>query len=279
MKAGSEFEGGYRVASIRRVKRYLYIVQILLILVFATYMILAGGGFGLKPFYLSVNSFIYFVMIMLLVIAVESFVFTSLEMRFMKSNSTKHYLSKMQIKRSLYVIAICAVLVFVLWAPFITSAMESAMSSSNSIVADSTSIAQTQTFFNDDPLGVTSVNTGTFVSSGPATIYIISEANWLQFGNEDKNNISQYRVNTNQYDLNTNLTINLPELAHSKYYVLAYSDTGAPVTVTYKLSSGISPTLYSFVPLLALMFIIAYGSWGAYLTLRSRGYTKGAIYK
>jgi hypothetical protein len=27
------------------------------------------------------------------------------------------------------------------------------------------------------------------------------------------------------------------------------------------------------------MFIIAYGSWGAYLTLRSRGYTKGAIYK
>ena len=52
-----------------------------------------------------------------------------------------------------------------------------------------------------------------------------------------------------------------------------------PVTITYKLSSGISPTLYSFVPVLALLFIVAYGAWGAYLTLRSSGYSKGAIYR
>ena len=53
------------------------------------------------------------------------------------------------------------------------------------------------------------------------------------------------------------------------------------MTISYKLSSGISPTLYSFVPVLALMFIVAYGSWGAYLTLRSNAYSKGAgaIYK
>jgi hypothetical protein len=279
MKTGREFEGGYRVASIRRVKRYLYIVQILIILVFATYLILAGGGFGLKPFYLSVNSFIYFVMIMLLIIAVESFVFTSLEMRFLKSSSTKHYLAKMQIRRSAYVIAVCAAIVFIMWAPFITSAIESGMSSSDAVIADSKTYAQFKSFYNDDPLGVTTVKTGTFESSGPATVYILSEANWLQFGGQQKDAVGQYRININQYALNGTLTINFPELTHSKYYILVYSDTGAPVTITYKMSSGMSPTLHSFVPVLALLFIVAYGIWGAYLTLRSTEYTKGAIYK
>jgi hypothetical protein len=279
MKTGREFEGGYRVASIRRVKKYLYIVQILIILVFATYLILAGGGFGLKPFYLSINSFIYFVLIMLLVIAVESFVFTSLEMRFLKSKSTKHYLSKMLIRRAAYVIVVCSVVIFLLWAPFITTALENTMSSNDSVIADSKSTAEFRSFFNDDPLGMTAVKTGAFQSSGPATVFIVSEANWLQFGGQAKEVVGQYRINTNQYALNTTLTINFPELAHSKYYVLVYSDSGAPVTITYKLSSGISPTLYSFVPVLALLFIVAYGSWGAYLTLRSHEYTKGAIYR
>ncbi|MGD0817709.1 MAG: hypothetical protein ABR986_04845 [Methanomassiliicoccales archaeon] len=279
MKTGREFEGGYRVASIRRVKRYLYIVQILIILVFATYLILAGGGFGLKPFYLSVNSFIYFVMIMLLVIAVESFVFTSLEMRFMKSTSTKHYVSKAQVRRAAYVIVVCAVVIFILWAPFITKALENAMSSNDSIVANSKTVAEAKSFFNDDPLGVTAIKTGTFQSNGAATVFIVSEANWLQFGAQAKEIIGQYRINTNQYTSNTTLTIDFPELKHSKYYLLAYSDTGAPVTITYKLSSGISPTLYSFVPIIALFFIMAYGTWGAYLTMRSRNYTKGAIYR
>jgi hypothetical protein len=279
MKTGREFEGGYRIASIRRVKKYLYIVQIVIILVFATYLIFAGGGFGLKPFYLSVNSFIYFVMIMLLVIALESFVFTSLEMRFMKSSSTKHYLSRMQVRRAAYVIVVCAILVFILWAPFITSALQSAMTSSDSVTADSSVYPEYKTFFNDDPLGITTVKSATFESSGPATVYIVSEANWLQFGGSSKDVVGQYRINTNQYTINTTLSVDIPELTHSKYYVLVYSDSGAPVTITYKMSSGISPTLYSFVPLLALLFIVAYGGWGAYLTLRSRSYTKGAIYR
>jgi hypothetical protein len=280
MKTGREFEGGYRVASIRRVKKYLYIVQILIILVFATYLILAGGGFSLKPFYLSVNSFIYFVMIMLLVIAVESFVFTSLEIRFMKSRSTKQYLSKVQIRRAVYVIGVCAVMVFVLWAPFITMAFENTMSSKDSLVADSSFAPVTKNFYNDDPLGVTAIKTATFESTGAATIFIVSEANWLQFGGQAKEVVGQYRVNTDHYTVNTTLTIDFPELSHSKYYLLAYSEAGTPVTITYKLSSGISPTLYSFVPVLALMFIVAYGLWGAYLVLRSNSYKQGvgAIY-
>ena len=279
MKTGREFEGGYRVSSIRRVKKYLYIVQIVIILVVATYLIFAGGGFGLKPFYLSINSFIYFVMIMLLVIAIESFVFTSLEMRFMKSNSTKHYVSKMQIRRAAYVVAVCAVIIFILWAPFITSALESSMTSKDSLIADSKTIPTTETFYNDDPLGVTTVKTANFESSGAATVYIISEANWLQFGGLSKDVVGQYRINTNQYISNTTLTISFPDLTHSKYYMLVYSDTGAPVTMTFKLGSGISPTLYSFVPLLALLFVISYGSWGAYLVLRSKSYSKGAAYR
>ena len=279
MKTGREFEGGYRVASIRRVKRYLYIVQMLIILVFATYLILAGGGFGLKPFYLSINSFIYFVMIMLLVIAVESFVFTSLEMRFMKSQSTKVYLSKMQIRRAAYVIAVCSVIVFILWAPFITKALENSMSSNDSVVADSMLVPETKNFFNDDPLGVTAIKTATFESTGGATVYIVSEANWLQFGGQSKDIVGQYRINTNHFAVNTTLTISFPELSHSKYYILVYSETGTPVTISYKLNSGISPSLYSFVPVLALMFIMAYGIWGAYLTLMSSRNKKGAIYR
>jgi hypothetical protein len=278
MTSGREsLEVGYRVSSIRKVKKYLYIVQILITLVFASYLMLAGGGFSLKPFYLSINSFIYFVILMLLIIGIESFVFMWLEMRFIKSDSAKRIMTKGQIRRAIYVIGVCAIVIFILWAPFVTKGMENAMTSKGSVQAISNDFPQIRTFYNNDPLGLTSTNTMTFNSNGAATVYILSEASYLLFRESGKGVLAQYRVNTLNYEIANDLSLTFPELSFSKYYILVYSDSGGLVDVTFTVSNTISPTLYSFVPLFALFFIIAYGSWAAFLVMTSRGLNKKTV--
>ncbi len=52
----------------------------------------------MKPFFLSINSFIFFVLIMGIVVMVEGFVFILLEMRFMRSNSAKFIVTQRSLR-------------------------------------------------------------------------------------------------------------------------------------------------------------------------------------
>lgn len=280
LSAEEELSGGYRLASVRKTKRDLYIVELVILLTAVVLVIILEGRASLVPFYLPINSFIFFVLLMGLIIVVESFFFRALELRFIKSASTKFYICKMGIRSAIVAIIICVIVILVLWLPFIHIAIEDATATNGTLVNTGSTTATQYYSFNDrDPLGLTSVSEIQITSTGgEARVYLVSE----QYFNDHKgdlNTLASYRVNTYDYVANPSLTIEVQGLAYGVYYLVLDTEFSDATSIDYTIKSSISPTFLSYVPLFALLYAVAYAGWMIYLTPLKKIYSEGAIYK
>jgi len=271
-----ELAGGYRLANVRRTKRYLYIVEVLILIAAPIFVVLAEGRATLKPFYLPINSFINFILIMLLIIMIEGFVFKVLEMRLIKSNSTKYYITKVAIRRATYILIISAIVVVLLWTPYISSAIESAFTSKGGLSGTNPSVQ-----FNDrDALGLSAVSQiQIHANGGTAYVYVVSDQNYQRFqGNPQQ--LRPYRLNTNDYVASPDLTISITNMPNGIYHLVI--DTGSVTTASsadYSIQSTFSSTFLSYVPLMALLFAVASAGEVAYLMPQQKKYSSGAIYR
>ncbi|MCE5296522.1 MAG: hypothetical protein LLG16_05390, partial [Euryarchaeota archaeon] len=112
-KPVDDMEGGFRLDRIRRVRNWLYSVQLMIIVVFVIALMYTSGDFGIVPFHLGVPSFLYFVLFMVIVLSIEGVIFVRLESRFLKSPSSKYYLLKRSIRRYALVIVASAIIFLV----------------------------------------------------------------------------------------------------------------------------------------------------------------------
>jgi uncharacterized protein YjeT (DUF2065 family) len=243
-------------------------------------IVLVEGRASLVPFYLPINSFIYFILLMALIMVVEGFVFNMLEMRLLRSPSTIYYIAKNSIRRGLVVIAVAAVVVFLLWTPFMSQAIENAFNQNVTLNnTNSTTASEFIIFYDRDPLGLEAVDRISVTSiNGPARVYLVSEKNYLNYST-DLSQLIPYRINSQEYIADSQLTIPLNPLPYGKYYLIldtVRSDASAVDVVIHK---AISPTFLSYVPFFALLFICAYGIWMAYMWPMKRKYAVGAIYR
>ena len=259
-------EGGGRLANIRRMKTYLYVIQTMLILAVAIYLIITGNGFSLKPFYLPLNSFLYFLLIMGLVISVEGFIFRGMEMKFSKSISSKYYMSKMAQRRSVVIILVCFLLFLAMALPYIPNATEDLLSEENST-------ANTAEFSNKDPLGMLSVTNIVLSSTEEVEVYIVSDTNYeLYSGNVEM--LRLHRINS-EYVIDGTLDFEFPAIDPGRFHIIVNGD-GAEAT--FVLERNVSQTFLSFFPLMMLLYVIVNTGWFLYLIPIKREYSKGAIY-
>lgn len=276
-----ELSGGYRLTNVRRTKRYLFITELVVLVAVAIFVVIVEGRWSLVPFYLPINSFIYFVLLMGLIFVVESFFFRALEMRLLKSDSTKFYICKMGIRRAVVAILICVAVILLLWTPFIHVTLEDTFASKGSLSNTHTNAATSfVTFFDRDPLGISTVNEidVSITGAGQARVYVVSEANY----NAHKDNVTVlafYRINTLQFLVGQELTIELENLPFGKYYLVLDTVRSTAGSVDYSIKSAVSPTFLSYVPFFALLFAIAYSGWIVYLTPLKKKYSEGAIYR
>jgi len=268
-------EGGWRLERIRRMKLYLYIIQIVLAVAITVFLIVIGKGFSLKPFYLPVNSFIYFVLLMGLIIGAESFFFMVLEIRLSQSASSKYYMAKKFTRRAIIIIAISVVIVVVLWVPFVSQAIEDQLS-------DSGNVGNVKDFTNKDPLGLTGVDRIAIRSIGKtANVYIVSEGNYV----DNQNNMSylaSHRINSNNYYVDVNqpsFSFAFPDTVYGTYYIVVEDLGGTPTQISYTLQKNISSTTLDNVPIFALIFAVIYAFAIVYLRFLMRKHVKGAIYR
>ncbi|MDD1769857.1 MAG: hypothetical protein LUO79_02110 [Methanomassiliicoccales archaeon] len=275
-----ELSGGIRLANIRKLKRYLYAVQIAMIIIIPVLVVIAEGRFSLKPFYLPVNSFIYFIILMLLIVAVESFFFKVLELRLIRSDSTKYYIAKTSTRRSYYIIGACVVVVVFLWTPFMAAGIQDAFSTKGSL--DNTggvAASQFVAFYDRDALGLTSVDKVTISSeNGRAYVYLVSSQNY----ENNKDNISKlmlFRINTAADEANPTLTIDMSGLPFGQYYLVLDTLNSDATSISYTIHPVISPTFVGYVPFFALLFIVTHIGWVVYLRPMMKKYSSHAIYK
>jgi hypothetical protein len=264
-------EGGFRMVRIRQTKIYLYAVQLILVLAIVIFLVQTEGGFSLKPFYLPLSAFIYFLILMLLVFNIESCFFRGLEMRFLKTDSGRYYMTKRSMRRALIIIAIAAAVIIILWVPAFSEGVENTLS-------DSGQIDGVQSFYNKDFLGLITTDSVSLSCDGEAVVYIVTEDNFLlHLGNMDL--LAFYRINSNNFNVDPAAYVPFAEASYGKYYFVVdyrYSDVDV---VDYTLHQDISPTFTGFVPLFATFFIIVNVGWLAYLIPMRKKYAEKAIYK
>jgi hypothetical protein len=280
MISGKEaLAGGYRLANIRRVKRYLFIAQIIIMILIPIIVVLIEGRASLVPFYLPINSFIYFILLMALIMVVEGFVFKMLEMRLLQSPSAIYYIAKKAIQRGLIVIAVALLVVFLLWTPFMSQAIENSFNQNETLNnTNSTSASVFIVFYDRDPLGLEAVDRISVTAlNGPARVYLVSEKNYLNYS-YDLSQLITYRINSQDYIADDHLTIPLNPLPYGKYYLILDTVRSDASAVNIIIHKALSPTFLSYVPFFALMFIGAYGAWMAYMWPMKRKYASGAIY-
>lgn len=272
------FEGGYRLMHIHNTKRRLFLVQAVIVLIFAAYLVYAGGGFSAKPFYLGINSFLYFVLLMALLILGEAYVFTALEMRFVNSDSAK-FLITQRTFRSAMVWTVAWVLLLLLFTlPFLPGVVQDATQSSGQLVATSSEDSASFVIFNTDAFGLSEISRIKIDAMGEVEVLVLTEYNYGLFKEDGREVLGGYRVNVDEFTAAPELTINFPDMPHGRFYVLIYSLNDAPADVDYTIEREVSQSLMAYMPLMSLGFVAVNGLAMAYMFMINRRYKQG-IYR
>ena len=272
------FEGGYRLMHIHNTKRYLFLVQAVLILIFAAYLVYAGGGFSVKPFYLGINSFLYFVLLMVLLIMIESYIFTALEMRFVKSDSAKFLITQRTFRTALVWAVVWMLILLAFALPFLPGAVKDTPQSEGRLTAISSVAPANFVVLNTDMFGFTEVSTIHVTALGEVEVFVLTEYNYLLFKNEGAGVLGGYRVNVNDYLASPELTIDFPDMPHGRFYVLFYSLNDVPVDIDYTVEREVSETLMDYMPLMSIAFVVINAAAAIYMMLLNRNY-KAGIYQ
>lgn len=273
-----KLEGGYRLVHIQKTKRLLFIAQAVIILAFAIYLLWAGGGFSMKPFFLSINSFIFFVLIMGIVVMVEGFVFIVLEMRFMRSNSAKFIVTQRSMRSAMLWAAVALVALLLIWAPILPEMLNANMGAQGSVYSDSSTTPGITTMFNSDPLGMVEVNRIEMISDGqPAEVFILTEDNYKLFKDSGKDVLGAYRVN-DDYKADPEIDVEFPATEHSRFYILVYSVNDVPVTISFDTTRNVNNSLVNYLSPILLVFLIGNALWAAYMFTTNKRYKQG-IYR
>ncbi|MDH7508728.1 MAG: hypothetical protein QHH00_04940 [Methanomassiliicoccales archaeon] len=280
MEGGKEaLEGGWRLTRIRRIKFYLYLIQVIFTIATVIVLIFSEKAFSLKPFYLPINSFIYFLLLMGVIIGAESFYFRALEIRLARSMSSKSFMAKRFIRRSIIIIAICAAVIIILKVPFIYNAFEEAMSTSGTV----SSVVE---FNNKDHLGIVSVNRITIESDGnAANVYVVS-SDYYPANNPtymiDPEMLKLHRINYLDYTVNASdptISFDFPDAKYGTFYIVVEHLDDDLSPLSYTLHKNISPIFLDYVPLFALIFIIVYATAIIYFSALRRKYAGESIYR
>jgi hypothetical protein len=273
-----KLEGGYRLVHIQRTKKSLFIAQAIIILAFAIYLLWAEGGFSMKPFFISVNSFIYFVLIMGIVVMVEGFIFIMLELRFMKSQSAKFLITQRSARSSLLWALVSLIAILLLWAPILPEMLDANMGASGSVSSDSSTVPGVTTMFNSDPLGMVEVTRIEMLSDGHlAEVFILTEENYKLFKDDGKAVLGAYRVN-DDYQADPEIDVEFPATKHSRFYILAYSVDDVPVTINFDTSRSINTSLMNYLSPILAVFLIGNAVWAVYMFMMNKRFKQG-IYR
>jgi hypothetical protein len=269
-------EGEAYWGRIRGIKRRLFILELVLIAVLGSVLILFSSKFQTSPFFIPLDSLLWFVIIMAFVIEIEGFVFRIMQIRIAKSDSTKHLMTINSMRKSVVIIIAAALIAVIFLTPAIVDSTEGLLTVRGEVRPDSP-----QQLLPSDPLGLSRVTAVTVHCDVLAEVYIVSAFNYdLHKGNWPA--LKGSALNNDRTIVNQSLVILMPNVTYSMFYLLidpTSSVIGDLAVASYSLEMQLSDTLTSFAPLMAIIFIIANAAWITYLFPLGRKYASGSIYK
>lgn len=266
-------EGEAYWGQIRALKFRLFLAEAILIVALGALIVFLVGDFQTSPFFIAVDRLLWFVLIMLLVIMLESIIFRVMQLRLAKSDSKKHMMTINSMKKAFIILLFSSIVGVLFVAPATAGAIEDGLSFNGQLTAGSP-----QQFLTGDPMGLSTIESISLFCESGATVYVLTEYIYLLHQNEwgYLREVALNDVNS----VNDSLTVDTSSLSYMYLYiVIDPTETPQDAAVSYTLNRSFTDTLTTFVPLMMMVFALSNVAWIIYLWPLRKKYAGGSIYK
>jgi len=266
-------EGEAYWGRIKSIKRKLYALEVVLMIVMGAVLVISSQEFSLDPLLLPFDKLLGFILIMILIIMMEGFVFRIMQVQICKSDSTKHIMSTNSIRRGIIIAIIAAIIAVLLLFPGMTANVESTISYNGTVTHDGSA-----RFQNKDPMALSSVVSVTIHCKTPAKVYLVSQFLLDHYPGDLVRDHALNKVIL----ANPDVQINMTSFGYGTYYIFVWganSSGDANATAEYTLHTELSNSVTTLVPIVAIIMAISNAAWIGYLVpLRNKCRGK-SIYK
>ncbi len=270
-----KLEGGYRLTRIKRIEKYAFIPQIIgIIVVFFFFLYVSGAQ--LNPFYLPLFLSTLIILIWLLVLAIEYFIFRLMKIGFHKSASAKFLMAQRSMKKSYGAIILSGLLFLLLFTPYMSESAEEYLSPSGDITLgpDGEEAIYFTTLDRFDFTRVSDI-TVELNEGEEVTVSILSEDNW-EIRNFDM------RLNRDPGDpsgatADETFFYDMPSLGFGEYRLVIQSEE--PAEVSYNINMELPGTRTFPFALTFLGFFISYSVFVVMLYPVKKKHADEAIYR
>ena len=253
-------EGTYQIIRVKKLEKMAYIPQsIAIVAIFFLFLYFTDAQ--IKPFYLPVYFPFFITMVWLLVLALETFAFRLMEIKYRKSESAKFLMAQRSIKKAYVIIAVMAIIFIVSAAPFVHRQIEDRASLEGELTFSGTDTVYFTTTDRFDFLFVDSITVELLYPMGNTDAEV--EVMIISMEHYEANNtimalnreVGDPREATNQ----TDFTFDMPRVRFDEFYIVLSSQQ--EVTVRYQIDQVLPNTRVLPFALLSIGFVIAYSYW------------------
>ena len=260
-----------RLMAIRKLRSALYRVQLVVAFVFSLLLIFTSGGFQLAPLFVPLESFIYFLLVLGLIVTLEVFVFRYLEISLSRSRTGRFYMVRKAQRRAVIYAVVSLGVLLLLITPAVSELSENIISSESEGV-------DVLAFYNKGVMGVSEVESVLVTSNQDVEVYIVTGEVYRTSGlnptillNNKLNTLYQISAADGQTE------ITLPEYGRTELYLVVMSGNSLS-SADIVLETAVAPYITDVLPIFALIYAVAYISYAAWLTPKRYRMRTEAIY-
>ncbi len=254
----SSMERDGRLLAIRKLKRSLYRIQAGAVLVFSLLLLFVGNGFDTSPIFIGVETFLYFLLIMGLLVAIEGFVFRWLEIKLARSRTGRFFMLRKAQRKAVLISLVSTLVLLVFLVPGAAGAVEGQIGSEGTV-------APTASFHNKDVLGLASVTEVTVVASEDVEVYIVTAEVWGEYGlNNEQLQANKLNIEHEIGAEDGSVVIPIGDMERTELY-LAVMEGSSGASADFDIAAELSPLFKTAVPILAFLYAAAHFAYAAWL--------------
>ncbi len=236
-------EGSYRLIRIRRIKRIFFVIQLIIATVLGLIIAFLSGA-KFDPLYFPADSFIFIFLIFIMIMSVETIYFRGMEIKYTRNKSRRFLIARNSMRRSGMIIAVCALLVFILFLPQTQEYVLDTYSADESGINIPVMGSNSSYFSSQDRFGLVRASSIDITLDEPCEVGI--------YKNSDNRILPPQNVDTVLH------WSGLGDYSNpvGEITVFINSEQPVPVTCSYEVSGEVTPFITTYFPAMGLAFII-----------------------
>ncbi len=262
-------EGGYRVVRIRRLKRYMFLLFGILILVVGGVMMWVAG-LSWDPFFLPLDIFLLVALYFLIVLTGMNFFFRNMEIRYNTRDSQKYLMAKNSQSTGLAIIIICVFFGVIVILP-VTAQTANEILSEDDRNAITGSERLVKNFDNQDRLGLFKAEwVSVELDIGAGNIQLCEKSDYQS---DDVCDAPLFERSVTAPDTQR---VPVPEEGYDQLSLII---SNGPTTFDMHIERNPAPTFMGIQPLvICIVFIIMNSAWIVYLRPIRNRFSRSSVY-